>query len=128
MCSRGVWQLQKLTLRYHWHRGASAGWRCVLRDEANRGRERHSPCGTWVTCVRGFVQEHIIPFAKDNAQVKIETLATRGHPNVTAEYRTCASLLCVCRFVTRDACARRGAAHAVNGRSKVLNLANKSPT
>lgn len=37
MCSRGVWQLQKLTMRYHWQRGASAGCRFVFFGRAMLG-------------------------------------------------------------------------------------------
>lgn len=35
MCSRGVWQLQKLTVRYCGRSGASAGVRCVRPARAN---------------------------------------------------------------------------------------------
>ena len=64
MCTRGVWQLEKLTLRYCSRGGSSSG-------------------------VRQFVRSGLVDFAKASPQIEVHVVEAAGkHPTATGEY-TC---------------------------------------
>mmetsp|Transcript_11740 Transcript_11740/g.27979 ORF Transcript_11740/g.27979 Transcript_11740/m.27979 type:complete len:129 (+) Transcript_11740:134-520(+) len=62
MCTRGVWQLQELTLRYCRASGSSAG-------------------------VREFLREGLVEFARANPQLKVRTVVKPNrHPIAVGDY------------------------------------------
>eukprot|EP01138_Halocafeteria_seosinensis_P007235 gb/GECG01007398.1/.p1 GENE.gb/GECG01007398.1/~~gb/GECG01007398.1/.p1 ORF type:complete len:127 (+),score=13.79 gb/GECG01007398.1/:1-381(+) len=62
MCSRGVWQLEHLLVRYCKHSGSSQG-------------------------IRQYIGNGLVEFARENPQVKIETEnASNKHPLVKGQY------------------------------------------
>uniref|UniRef100_A0A7S2RB73 Large ribosomal subunit protein mL43 n=1 Tax=Mucochytrium quahogii TaxID=96639 RepID=A0A7S2RB73_9STRA len=78
MCSRGVWQLEKLTIRYCQNGGSSKG-------------------------IRKFIRHDVIKFAEENPQVSVQTvLKPNRHPIIVAEYKKGPSQVHSCRNYDRD--------------------------
>mmetsp|Transcript_9859 Transcript_9859/g.19375 ORF Transcript_9859/g.19375 Transcript_9859/m.19375 type:complete len:130 (+) Transcript_9859:140-529(+) len=64
MCSRGVWQLERLTIRYCQNGGSSTG-------------------------TRQFIRQFLGPFAEKNPQIQIDVIRRPNrHPVVLGEYRS----------------------------------------
>jgi large subunit ribosomal protein L43 len=75
MCSKGVWQLEELTVRFCHRAKASNGVRCVFRRRAEKGAEQ------WRGC-RGFMLEHMGPFAKENPHLVVKTAHKPNRPAI----------------------------------------------
>jgi large subunit ribosomal protein L43 len=86
MCSKGVWQLQTLSLRYCAHSGSSRGLRylfvmlCYVRIKP-----------TYLTgfcvCREVLQSQELIDFAVNNPQLQIDSQIRAGrHPTLVAEY------------------------------------------
>lgn len=59
-------------------------------ERRTRKSDHHPHQSLMLLCLlcRDFVKTDLVPFAKRNPQVKIETASTRGVPTVQAEYCT----------------------------------------
>ena len=93
MCSRGVWQLERMTLRYCRHSGSSDGARCVgdvVEDALPLPEIVQCSSGlhhvAWSRC-REFIRSRLVNFAEKNPQLSIAAKQAPGkHPKLVGEY------------------------------------------
>ena len=85
MCTRGVWQLKTLILRYCPHGGSSRGMRYGEkssfdgRDEFDTDSHTHT--------YRDFIKKEAQTFAKENEQIQIQVQTIPGkHPLCIGQY------------------------------------------